>query len=96
MADRRTLLEGMKSGPPPGAASGDTSIEQEFVYGPKVTATKPPPPRTTLNTRIRGDYARTLKRISLERQLNGDPHSTLQEVLEEALEPWMKIKSNPQ
>jgi len=91
MNERRTLIDAMKSdaaGPPSNLA--DPAKEREFVYGKKPTGQSPAPERIPLNTRIRGDFAKLLKRTSLERQLNGTEPSTLQEVLEEALEPWMR------
>jgi hypothetical protein len=46
--------------------------------------------RSPLTTRIRTDLFEALKRASLERQLaKQDPH-TVQDILEEALEPWLK------
>ena len=45
--------------------------------------------RLPLSTRIRADYATALKRASLERQLNGTTPNTLQDIFEEALEPWL-------
>lgn len=45
--------------------------------------------RLPLSTRVRADYATALKRASLERQLNGTTPNTLQDILEEALEPWL-------
>ncbi len=46
--------------------------------------------RQPLTTRIRTDYATALKRASLERQLSGTTPNTLQDILEEALEPWLR------
>ncbi len=46
--------------------------------------------RTPLTTRIRADFGAALKRASLERQLNGVTPHTLQDILEEALEPWLR------
>ena len=46
--------------------------------------------RMPLTTRIRTDYATALKRASLERQLSGTIPNTLQDILEEALEPWLR------
>jgi hypothetical protein len=46
--------------------------------------------RLPLTTRIRADYAAALKRASLERQLAGEVPNTLQDILEEALEPWLR------
>jgi cell pole-organizing protein PopZ len=45
--------------------------------------------KTPLSTRIRADYAAALKRASLERQLGGVTPNTLQDILEEALKPWL-------
>ncbi len=97
MADRRPLIDGLK--PPP--APIDRAVETAFVFGPKTTPpvveepapvppTPPPVSRSPLTTRIRADYAAALKRASLERQLSGTTPHTLQELLEEALEPWLK------
>jgi hypothetical protein len=93
MSERRPLVEGIKPATPV-----DPNLEKQFVFG---TTTKPEPPvliekaipplgRSPLTTRIRADYATALKRASLERQLNGTTPNTLQEILEEALEPWLK------
>jgi hypothetical protein len=49
-----------------------------------------PTGRVPLTTRIRGDYAAALKRASLERQLSGTKPNTLQDILEEALQPWLR------
>lgn len=48
------------------------------------------PNRVPFTTRVRADYASALKRASLERQLSGKEPNTLQDILEEALEPWLK------
>ncbi|MCC6228546.1 MAG: hypothetical protein IT432_04890 [Phycisphaerales bacterium] len=89
MVDRRTLTEGLKATPPP----IDTSKERDFVF-----AGKEPPTnggaaalgRTPISTRVRADFALLLKRASLERQLKAiEPH-TLQDILEQAIEPWLK------
>ena len=71
------------------------------MFGPKapLVAEEPPPSgsqsvppmaRSPLTTRLRADYAAALKRASLERQLSGTTPSTLQDMLEEALGPWLK------
>jgi hypothetical protein len=39
---------------------------------------------------MRSDFATGLKRASLERQLGGIEPNTLQDILEEAVEPWLK------
>ena len=46
--------------------------------------------RSPLTTRVRADFAAALKRASLERQLKGVFPQTLQDILEEALEPWLR------
>tara|TARA_R110002072_G_scaffold303121_1_gene494594 strand:+ start:124990 stop:125292 length:303 start_codon:yes stop_codon:yes gene_type:complete len=94
MAERRSLIEGLKDTPPP----VDTRLEKDFVYGdqPKPTPEVARPPaspalsRVPISTRIRSDFASALKRASLERQLSGTEPNTLQDILEEAIEPWLK------
>jgi hypothetical protein len=49
-----------------------------------------PAGRVGLTTRIRGDFAEALKRASLERQLRKEKPNTQQDILEEALEPWLR------
>jgi len=46
--------------------------------------------REPLTTRIRTDYSKALKRASLERQLEAITPNTIQDILEEALEPWLR------
>ncbi|RIK66926.1 MAG: hypothetical protein DCC65_08240 [Planctomycetota bacterium] len=93
MADqRRSLTEGLQQPPP-----ADTKVEKAFVFG-KPAAARPngaETPATQVNraqlsTRIRDDYFRALKRASLERQMDGVEPSTIVEIIEEALEPWLK------
>ncbi|HEX4613982.1 MAG TPA: hypothetical protein VH092_37720 [Urbifossiella sp.] len=95
MADRRPLLDGLKPVTPP----VDPGVERAFVFGgekpPRELPVPPervssPPDRSRVTTRIRADFAAALKRASLERQLSGTTPNTLQEILEEALEPWLK------
>ena len=38
------------------------------------------------------DFAKALKRASLERQLKGLEPNTLQDILEEAIEPWLEVQ----
>jgi hypothetical protein len=78
-----------------------TKEEQSLTPDPAATPGAAPEPaaevtvhqpsgRTPLTTRLRPDLAHALKRASLERQLSGkDPH-TVQDILETALEPWLK------
>ena len=46
--------------------------------------------RVPISTRIRSDFVTALKRASLERQLNGVEPNTLQDMLEQAIEPWLR------
>lgn len=96
MAERRSLVEGLKATP-----SVDPKIEKEFVFGNKVSsqgadaaspkaAKSPSVGRVALSTRMRADLAEALKRASLQRQLEKVEPNTLTEILEEAVEPWLK------
>jgi hypothetical protein len=96
MAERRPLTEGLKPSPP----SVDPQKEKAFVYGDKApketgagTTPQSTPPnlnRVPISTRIRGDFAAALKKCSLERQLHGVHPNTLQDILEQAIEPWLR------
>lgn len=93
MSERRPLVEGLKP-----AVPLDPSLEKQFVFGEKPKGegavvperVSPVKTRAPLTTRIRADFATALKRASLERQLDGTTPNTLQEILEEALEPWLR------
>lgn len=96
MTDRRPLIDGLT---PP--QSPDPVKEHEFVYGttdpvPPPAAAAPAPQlparqhRSPISTRIRADYAEALKRASLDRQLKGEHPYQVQDILEAALEPWLK------
>jgi hypothetical protein len=91
MSERRTLIDGLKATP-----TVDPRIEREFVRTGKMPQSEPPPvPTVTVNrvpisTRLREDFAKSLKRASLERQLKNIEPNTLQDILEEALEPWLR------
>ena len=43
-----------------------------------------------LSTRMRADFAAALKRASLERQLASVEPNTLTDILEQAVEPWLR------
>jgi hypothetical protein len=100
MAERRPLIDGLKKPSPP----VDPSREKEFVYTAKQPAAGDAPGSTKpvgtsrgntqaklpISTRIRADFATALKRASLERQLEGVEPNTLQDILEEAIEPWLR------
>jgi hypothetical protein len=87
MPERRSLTEGLK----PPSTPAEARQEQDFVFGakPAPTATAEPK-RVALSTRIRGDYVQSLKRLSLQRQLDGVTPNTISEFLEQAIEPWLK------
>jgi hypothetical protein len=90
MGERRTLTEGLKETPEP----LDPGVIRDFVYGGKTKATAqtqtPVIDRVPISTRMRGDLAKALKKASLERQLQGVEPNTLQDILEEAVQPWLK------
>ena len=99
MKERRPLIAGLTS-----SEGVDPTIEKDFVFGAKAPPAesianedregKGPTTgvirREPLTTRIRSDYAKALKRASLERQLAGMFPNTMLEILEEALEPWLR------
>lgn len=103
MADRRPLVAGLK---PPTAADPALEKQFVYgpkaeSEPPAKPASPPPaeardgkgpaqPGRVPLTTRVRSDYAAALKRASLERQLAGEFPNTLQDILEEALGPWLR------
>ena len=91
--ERRTLIDGLKATP----SALDAKLEKQFVLSGKAAAepakTAPAatgPARSPISTRIRTDFATALKRASLERQLSGQEPNTLQDILEEAIAPWLK------
>jgi hypothetical protein len=95
MAERRALIDGLK----PAKPAVDSTVESDFVYGEKTRgggsvvpapATTPIVARSPLSTRIRTDYGKALKRASLDRQLRGIEPSSVCDILEQALEPWLK------
>jgi hypothetical protein len=95
MTPRRSLVAGL-AGPP---EATDEDRERQFVYADRPAPTQPAPKQATaqetlsrapLTTRIRGDYVRALKRASLERQLGNIEPNTLQDILEEAIGPWLQ------
>jgi hypothetical protein len=85
MADRRSLSDGLKTPPP----AVDPEVAKQFVYGDK-PAPAAAVNRVSLSTRIREDLFAALKRASLERQLSKTEPHTLIEILEQAIEPWLK------
>ena len=96
-AERRPLIDGIKPPSPP----VDPEREREFLRGAKVrggdtaSGTSPAPATvaaTPLSTRIRSDFAAAIKRASLERQLSGEKPNTVKDILEDAIEPWLKSR----
>jgi hypothetical protein len=101
MAKRRPLVDGIKAKPQENRAA-----EEQFIYGDKLepeAATPAPPPmeptavraatkitRVPFTTRIRADLAEAVKNASLERQLRKIEPNQVQEILESALEPWLR------
>lgn len=91
MADRRPLLDALNPPPPT-----DRREEERFVFGDRPPSPEPAPPRPPatprqpFTTRIRGDLATALKRASLERQLDGRQPHAVQDILDAALEPWLR------
>jgi hypothetical protein len=92
MSNRRPLTEGINP-----SAAVDSKIEKDFVFGAKAALEKKPQAskvkgqgRMPVSTKLRADIANALKRASLERQLAGISPNTLQDILEEAVEPWLK------
>lgn len=98
MSKRRPLVDGVRPRKP-----ADPEKEAAFVFGqgegrgptPPVTSaaqerTPIEPSRLPLTTRLRADLVKGLKRAALERQLDGVEPNTVQEILEEALEPWLR------
>jgi hypothetical protein len=96
MADRRPLIEGLKI--PPQAPAVDPALERQFVHGGANAVNNAPTPSTSANpvrrvsfsTRMRSEYSEALKRASLERQLKKIEPNSVQDILEEALEPWLR------
>lgn len=88
MTDRRSLTQGLKATP----ATLDPTKEKQFVYGSDVKPSTSPaqPGSSPISTRLRADFIAALKRASLERQLDGVEPSTLRDILESAIEPWLR------
>jgi hypothetical protein len=98
MAPRRPLIEGLNAP----AMPVDPAEEKAFVYQNKDEAPAKPKPisaeattstkttnRTQFSKKMRTDLFDGLKRASLQRQLAKVEPSTLQDILEQAVEPWL-------
>jgi hypothetical protein len=100
MGERRPLVAGLKSPDP--RAEKEFVYARKVADAPAETVPDAAPEearegkgrasagRLPLTTRVPADYAAALKRASLERQLSGQTPNTLQDILEEALEPWLR------
>jgi hypothetical protein len=98
MSGRRSLVEGVKQTLQPVDPNREQA-ERDFVFAekargggtaPDATPVTPTIARSPFSTRLRTDFTVALKRASLERQLKGiEPH-TLIDILEQAIEPWLK------
>ena len=76
---------------PPAAAKPAATPEPPVpAHAPAKQPAGKSPMRVPLSTRMRSDFATALKRASLERQLAGIEPSSLQDLLEEAVEPWLR------
>lgn len=87
---RRALVDGLQA-----TQAADPRAESEFVFGKgppqrAAAATVPSQSRVQFSTRIREDFFKALKRASLQREMNGVQPFTIVEILEEAVEPWLK------
>lgn len=89
MTQRRKLVDAISE-------SSENQQERDFVfsgsYKPESSKPHPTPRRVTrtpLTTRLRDDYANSMKRVSLQRQLDGVEPSSLQDILEEAIAAWL-------
>src|SRR5262245_21865572 len=101
MADRRPLTQGLKGKSDAtkvkeeafvfGAQNKPVDAEPQPQPPASAVAVKlsPSAARVPFTSRIRGDINQALKRASLGRQLQNVEPNTVQEILEEALEPWL-------
>jgi hypothetical protein len=99
MANRRPLVAGLQDQTPE-----ERATEKKFVFGDKSPTAEPPPAptvptarkatpklsRVPFTTRLRADFAQAVQRASLERKLQGIEPNQVQEILESALEPWLR------
>ena len=103
MNNRRSLIEGLAQTPAvdpkleeafvfnkPRPEASEEAAPRAVSPPARAPPARAPPVRAPLSTRIRADMAAALKRASLERQLQGVQPNTLQDILEEAIEPWLK------
>jgi hypothetical protein len=103
MAARRPLVEGLKTDSGVDRAVEEDFVYNGVPTDARPAASRPAAQprdrkgqatstvgRVPLTTRVRAEFSAALKRASLERQLAGQVPNTLQDILEEALEPWLR------
>lgn len=104
MKNRRSLVEGLSETPPVDAIErsfvyGQKADNLKEPDEPPAPASQPKPDRSVLpqftgrvpmTTRCRPELASMLKRASLERQLQGIEPSSMQDIMEIAMEQWLK------
>jgi hypothetical protein len=106
MAARRPLVEGLKTQSAVDRSLEEAFVYNSAPKSEVSTKPQPNAPsaepgpgkgraessavRVPITVRFRADFAAALKRASLERQLQGVRPNTLQDILEEALEPWLR------
>ncbi len=84
-AEKQFVFAGKQKSPEPSAQTAPQANPRTAKAAPASAANRMP-----LSTRIRADFAIALKRASLERQLSHTTPNTLQDILEEALDPWLR------
>ena len=106
MAQRRSLTEGAKAAEEVDPALVEEFVynrkpkaaKESLAQGPESVAEPAEGKgraagqvgRAPLTIRFRSNFAAALKRASLQRQLEGVTPNTLQDILEEAVEPWLR------
>jgi hypothetical protein len=104
MAERRPLIAGLKQVEEVDPVLEKQFVHGEKALTGKLAPTQSDSPavegretksqsavsRVPLTTRLRADYAAALKKASLERQLKGQFPNAMLEILEQALEPWLR------
>lgn len=105
MAERRPLIEGLKPEPELDPEEVRSFVFDKKIKPAKTppapTAAAAPlpasnpnpvnqPSRVPFGARIRSDIFYALKRASFDRQLQGIEPNTLQDIVEEALTPWLR------
>lgn len=102
MNDRRNLIDGLNATPEVDPAIERAFLKGKPLPGKAGEGTLPsyvaPPPvtiarnlnRVSFSTKLRKDFVDALKRASLERQLSGVEPSTMVDMLEQAIEPWLR------